>query len=139
MLRALPPKALGSNTVTWKPRSASSCAAVKPPTPPPSTATPVFTLPTARGAARAGTALSKPIVPAPTPAVRRKARREIGLPVTWPTVGSTQVGVSPGARPGFSRLGVERRGRDLNPRGASTAPNRLAGDHLRPLGHLSKA
>ena len=30
-----------------------------------------------------------------------------------------------------------RRGRDLNPRGGSTPPTRLAGERLRPLGHLS--
>src|SRR6184192_3246221 len=33
---------------------------------------------------------------------------------------------------------IERRERDLNPRGALSAPNRLAGDHLRPLGHPSE-
>ena len=31
-----------------------------------------------------------------------------------------------------------RRGRDLNPRGGLTPPTRLAGERLRPLGHLSK-
>ena len=31
-----------------------------------------------------------------------------------------------------------RRGRDLNPRGGSTPPTRLAGERLRPLGHLSR-
>src|SRR5436190_23181533 len=40
MLRALPPRrSLGSYTVTRKPRSASSCAAVNPATPPPKIAT----------------------------------------------------------------------------------------------------
>src|SRR2546423_8444049 len=40
MLRALPPNAaLRSYTVTAKPRSANSCAALNPPTPPPRTAT----------------------------------------------------------------------------------------------------
>jgi hypothetical protein len=39
MLRALPPSAFGSTTVTAKPRSANSCAAVSPPTPPPRTST----------------------------------------------------------------------------------------------------
>jgi UDP-N-acetylglucosamine 1-carboxyvinyltransferase len=32
----------------------------------------------------------------------------------------------------------ERRGRDLNPRGDLRSPTRLAGERLRPLGHLSK-
>ena len=31
----------------------------------------------------------------------------------------------------------ERRGRDLNPRGSYKPPTRLAGERLRPLGHLS--
>src|SRR5205814_8240056 len=44
----------------------------------------------------------------------------------------------PTGAPRLMAQAVERRGRDLNPRGASTAPNRLAGDHLRPLGHLSE-
>src|SRR3954470_2714535 len=39
MLRALPPSALRSKTVTRNPRSASSCAAARPAIPPPSTAT----------------------------------------------------------------------------------------------------
>src|ERR1700675_2897741 len=43
-LRALPPNAaLRSYTVTAKPRSASSCAALSPPTPPPRIATACFT------------------------------------------------------------------------------------------------
>ena len=33
--------------------------------------------------------------------------------------------------------GVSRRGRDLNPRGSYKPPTRLAGERLRPLGHLS--
>src|SRR3546814_867168 len=39
MLRALPPQAVGSKTVTWRPRSASSWAAVSPAIPPPRTVT----------------------------------------------------------------------------------------------------
>lgn len=38
-------------------------------------------------------------------------------------------------RAGRKRL---RRERDLNPRGGFTPPTRLAGERLRPLGHLSR-
>ena len=38
-------------------------------------------------------------------------------------------------RIGHSR--IWRRGRDLNPRGGFKPPTRLAGERLRPLGHLS--
>src|SRR6185503_11284800 len=37
-----------------------------------------------------------------------------------------------------ARAGNWRRERDLNPRGGSTPPTRLAGKHLRPLGHPSE-
>ena len=45
---------------------------------------------------------------------------------------------SPGGEPSEPTSQRWRRGRDLNPRGSSKPPTRLAGERLRPLGHLSK-
>ena len=58
---------------------------------------------------------------------RRRAHRPAGLPGP------------PAPHPGGAPGGPEnwRRERDLNPRGGFTPPNRLAGGHLRPLGHPS--
>src|SRR4051794_1975978 len=62
MLRALPPHALGSNTVTANPRSASSWATARPAMPPPRTATRLPGL-----AAKAGAGRPSAAVPAITP------------------------------------------------------------------------
>ncbi len=77
MLRALPPSAFFSYTVTLKPRSASSCAAVSPATPPPSTAT---LLPETR---RRGAAVARPAsaaVPATAAVPPMKPLRVLPVP-----------------------------------------------------------
>ena len=50
---------------------------------------------------------------------------------------TAQITAEPGRTARTGRFAGERRGRDLNPRGGSTPPTRLAGERLRPLGHLS--
>ena len=87
MLRALPPQAVGSKTVTSKPRSTSSCAAARPAMPPPRTAT---LRPADR--ANAGGAPSCPIRAAdPTTAEDWSSERRVSLGVggwTWLRAGA---------------------------------------------------
>lgn len=95
MLRALPPSALRSYTVTRKPRSASSCAAVRPATPPPSTATdcaarfPSAVVCPAAAAGAAVAAVPSAAVPPTAAAPAMKVRRELptrSIPNPLPTV-----------------------------------------------------
>lgn len=92
MLRALPPSALRSYTVTRNPRSASSCAAVRPATPPPSTATDCAARTAVRPAAAAGAAaavVASAAVPPTAAAPAMKVRRELptrSIPNPLPTV-----------------------------------------------------